>query len=121
MLEAGKKSRIYAGLQPGTDADDMRHALATGTVADRLASFHPKPGDGVFLQAGTVHALGDDVVVFEVQENSGGTNVVTLATCPLFSGRFCLPVAHGLSKARPAGWLLGGASSVTLWSGAGVS
>jgi mannose-6-phosphate isomerase len=42
-------------------------------VADRLASFTPKPGDGVFLPAGTVHALGGDVVVFEVQQNSDVT------------------------------------------------
>ena len=64
VLEAGKKSRIYAGLKPGTTADDLRRALANGTVAGDLAYFTPKPGDGVFLPAGTVHALGGDVVVF---------------------------------------------------------
>jgi mannose-6-phosphate isomerase len=41
-------------------------------VEDHLASFTPKPGDGVFMPAGTVHSLGD-VVVFEVQENSDVT------------------------------------------------
>ena len=73
MLEAGTKSRIYAGLKPGTTADDLRHALTNGTVADHLACFTPKPGDGVFLPAGTVHSLGGDVVVFEVQQNSDVT------------------------------------------------
>ena len=38
-----------------------------------LACFTPKPGDGVFLPAGTVHSLGGDVVVFEVQQNSDVT------------------------------------------------
>ena len=74
MLEAGPESRIYAGLNPDTrPEDDLRQALANRTVADCLASFTPRPGDGVFLQAGTVHALGGDVVVFEVQENSDVT------------------------------------------------
>jgi mannose-6-phosphate isomerase len=73
VLEAGKKSRIYAGLKPGTTADDLRRALANGTVAGDLAYFTPKPGDGVFLPAGTVHALGGDVVVFEIQEDSDVT------------------------------------------------
>ena len=41
-------------------------------MAEHLASFTPKPGDGVFIPAGTVHSLGD-VVVFEVQENSDVT------------------------------------------------
>ena len=72
VLEAGTKSRIYAGLKPATTADTLRQALANGTVADQLASFTPKPGDGIFIPAGTVHSLGD-VVVFEVQENSDVT------------------------------------------------
>lgn len=73
VLEAGPESRIYAGLKPNTTEDALRRALATGAVADRLAYFTPKPGDGIFIPAGTVHALGGDVVVFEVQQNSDVT------------------------------------------------
>ncbi len=72
VLEAGTKSRIYAGLKPATTTDTLQQALANGTVADYLASFTPKPGDGIFIPAGTVHSLGN-VVVFEVQENSDVT------------------------------------------------
>ncbi len=46
VLEAGTKSRIYAGLKPGTMADDLRRAIASGVVADNVASFIPKQGDG---------------------------------------------------------------------------
>jgi len=73
VLEAGPKSRIYAGLAPGTTEAGLRRALANGTVADQLASVNPKPGDAVFIPAGTVHSLGGDIVVFEVQENSDVT------------------------------------------------
>jgi mannose-6-phosphate isomerase len=73
VLEAGIKSRIYAGLKSGTTADNLRRALANGTVADYLACFHPKPGDAVFNPAGMVHSLGGGVVVFEVQQNSDVT------------------------------------------------
>lgn len=72
VLEAGKDSRIYAGLKPGTTKDSLQQALASGTVADCLASFTPKAGDTVLIPAGTVHSLGD-LVVFEVQENSDMT------------------------------------------------
>ena len=73
VLEAATQSRIYAGLKPGTTAVDLRQALANGTVADDLAWLTPKPGDAVFLPAGTVHSLGGDIVVFEVQQNSDTT------------------------------------------------
>jgi len=72
VLEAGPESRVYAGLKPATTADDLRGAIASRSLADHLASFKPKAGDGVFLQSRTVHSLGD-LVVFEVQENSDVT------------------------------------------------
>jgi mannose-6-phosphate isomerase len=72
VIEAGAKSRIYAGLKPGTTIDDLRRAVASGVVADNVASFVPQRGDGVLVPAGTVHSLGD-VVVFEIQENSDVT------------------------------------------------
>jgi mannose-6-phosphate isomerase len=73
VLEAGTNSRICAGLKPGTNAADLRQALANGGAADRLACFIPKPGDAIFLPAGTVHCLGGGMVVFEVQQNSDVT------------------------------------------------
>lgn len=73
VLDAGADSQIYAGLKPGTTAEDIRTSLSDGTVEDHLLSVTPKPGDGFFLPAGTVHALGSDVVVFEVQQNSDVT------------------------------------------------
>jgi mannose-6-phosphate isomerase len=72
VLEADQKGRIYAGLKPGVTAQDLR-ALTTRTADDRLASFKPEPGQGVLIEAGTVHSLGDGVMVFEVQENSDVT------------------------------------------------
>jgi mannose-6-phosphate isomerase len=72
VLETGKNSIIYAGLKPGTTEDKLRDSLNKQKVADDLASFKPKVGESVLIEAGTVHTLGD-AVVFEVQENSDVT------------------------------------------------
>ncbi len=72
VLQADAKSRIYAGLKPHTDADILRK-LDNDNVDDHLASFAPKVGQAVLIQSGTVHSLGDGVMVFEVQENSDTT------------------------------------------------
>ncbi len=72
VLEADAKSLIYAGLKPDTDAAVLK-GLDQKTVDDHLASFRPEVGQAVLIQAGTVHSLGDGVLVFEVQENSDTT------------------------------------------------
>lgn len=61
-------SKIYAGFAPGVTANDFRAALAAKTTPKTLHSFTPRPGDCVFLEAGTVHAIGRDLLVFEVQQ-----------------------------------------------------
>lgn len=72
VLETDKSSRIYAGLKPGTTEQNLRKAIQNNKVADRLHSFIPQAGDGVFIHSGTVHTLGGSLV-FEVQENSDVT------------------------------------------------
>src|ERR1035437_10474306 len=73
VIEAEKRSHIYAGLKSGTTAGNLRQSLDDGTIADYLVSIAPKPGDAVFIPGGTVHTLGEGVVVFEVQQNSDVT------------------------------------------------
>jgi mannose-6-phosphate isomerase len=73
VIEAEKGSHIYAGLRSGTTEGNLRQSLEDGTIADHLVSIAPKPGDSIFIPAGTVHTLGNDVVVFEVQQNSDVT------------------------------------------------
>jgi len=73
VIEAEKGSHIYAGLRSGTTAGSLRQSLDDGTIADQLVCIAPKAGDAVFIPAGTVHTLGDDVMVFEVQQNSDTT------------------------------------------------
>jgi mannose-6-phosphate isomerase len=72
VLEADPEARVYAGLKPGTTEADLR-GLTTTSADEHLACFNPKPGQGVMIEAGTVHSLGDGVMVFEVQENSDVT------------------------------------------------
>jgi len=73
VLDAAPGSKVYAGVQPGTTDGQLRGAIDAGTLAAALGQFQPRPGDGVFLPAGTLHALGAGVAVFEVQQNSDVT------------------------------------------------
>jgi len=63
-------SRLYAGFAEGVSAADFCAALAEKATPKTLHAFTPKPGDCVFLEAGTVHAIGADLLLFEVQQTS---------------------------------------------------
>jgi mannose-6-phosphate isomerase len=68
ILEADPDARVYAGLPPAATADTLRRAIARGAVEDVLYAHSPQPGDCYFLPAGTVHAIGGGLVLFEVQQ-----------------------------------------------------
>jgi mannose-6-phosphate isomerase len=63
-------SKIYSGLREGVTSGQFRSALRDKSTASLLHSFIPQPGDCVFLEAGTVHAIGANVLLFEVQQTS---------------------------------------------------
>jgi mannose-6-phosphate isomerase len=73
VVDAQPGSRVYAGLRPGVDEKRLRQALADGSVTSCLHHFEPKPGQCVFLPAGTVHAVGGGVLFAEVQQTSDAT------------------------------------------------
>jgi mannose-6-phosphate isomerase len=73
VLAAAPASRIYAGLLPGVEEKDLRKALREGAVGACLHQFSPRPGDCIFLPAGTVHAVGGGVLMAEVQQTSDAT------------------------------------------------
>jgi mannose-6-phosphate isomerase len=70
ILNAQPDSRIYAGLARGVTRADLLAALKGETVEETLHSFQPRPGDCVFLPAGTIHAIGGGLLLFEVQQTS---------------------------------------------------
>ena len=73
ILDAAPDSRICAGLKPGVDATALRDGLQTGHIEELLHLIPVKPGDCVFVPAGTVHALGPGILLAEIQQQSNLT------------------------------------------------
>ena len=64
---------IYAGLRPGTTAAQIEAAVASGKFEDLLVRHDAKVGDVFFIPGGLVHAIGDGVRLYEVQQSSDTT------------------------------------------------
>lgn len=73
VLAAQPGSKIYAGLKPGVDRQTLAQAIADGTCETCLHSFEPKVGDCIFIEAGTVHAIGAGLLIAELQQASDTT------------------------------------------------
>lgn len=73
VVHAEPGSRIYAGLRPGVRREAFAQALNEGRVEPLLHRFEPRPGDCIFIPAGTVHAIGAGVMVAEIQQMSDAT------------------------------------------------
>ncbi len=50
-----------------------RRGISAGLCAECLHHFEPQPGDCVFIEAGTVHALGAGLLIAEIQQASDTT------------------------------------------------
>ncbi len=73
VIQAEPGAKIYAGLKRGVTKSDLAKSLKSGQVEPLLHVMYPQAGDCVFIPAGTVHALGDGLLVAEIQQASDTT------------------------------------------------
>ena len=73
IADAGPGAELYVGLKPGVTRAAFEAKIADGTVADCFHRIPVKAGDTMFLPSGRVHAIGDRLVIFEIQQNSDTT------------------------------------------------
>lgn len=73
VIAAEPGSKIYAGLKQGVGRGELAKAVEAGECDRCLHAIEPQVGDCVFIPAGTVHALGDGLVIAEIQQASNTT------------------------------------------------
>jgi mannose-6-phosphate isomerase len=70
LLATAQGAEIMLGLRPGTDRERFAAAVRAGTTLEVIARQPASPGDTWFIPAGTVHALGPGIFLYEVQQAS---------------------------------------------------
>lgn len=73
ILEAEPGSKIYYGTNEKITKEAFRQAIEKQKVLEKLKQVEVHPGDVVFVEAGTIHAIGKGIVLCEVQQNSNIT------------------------------------------------
>ena len=70
ILDAADNAVLWCGLKDGIDEGDVRAALADDEMARVLNEIPVAAGDCIFIPAGTVHAIGEGILLAEVQQSS---------------------------------------------------
>ena len=73
IADAAPDASLYVGLKRGVTRADFEQKISDGSVADCFHRIPVKAGDTMFLPSGRVHAIGDGLVIFEIQQNSDTT------------------------------------------------
>src|SRR3989339_2279390 len=74
ILDCAPSSGIYLGIKQGVTRKRFENAIMNNEDISQLLNFYETHrGDFFFVPAGTVHAIGKDVLLCEIQQNSGIT------------------------------------------------
>ena len=73
VVDAVPGAQIAYGLAEALDAKSFRKVIETGRVREALQYVNVAPGDFISVPAGTLHALGPGVLVYELQQTSDTT------------------------------------------------
>ncbi|HEX8503071.1 MAG TPA: type I phosphomannose isomerase catalytic subunit [Pyrinomonadaceae bacterium] len=121
FLEVEPGATIYAGVRAGTSKAELESAIREGRVLEVAERLEVGAGQTVFIPAGTLHALGPGMLLYELQQSSDTTFRVYDWGRPASAGRK-LHVEESIevtdprkgADVRPAAALAGTAANAAL-------
>jgi len=73
FLETSPDARILAGVKPLVGGDELAAAIREGRILDVAAEVPVQAGQAMLIPAGTIHALGPGLLLYEIQQSSDTT------------------------------------------------
>lgn len=73
VFQADPDAVLYCGLEPGVTPERFLAGVKDNTLDRLVRRFPARAGMSIFVNAGTVHAIGAGLVIAEIQQNSNLT------------------------------------------------
>ncbi len=97
ILDCDEGAYIYYGFKSRVTKEELTHCTEQNTVTDILNKVYVKKGDCFFIEAGTVHAIGAGIVLYEIQQNSDVTyRIYDYDRCDKFGNKRELHIQRAL-------------------------
>ena len=73
ILDAEPGAFLYYGFRRELSLEEFEERIRNNTLLEVLHKLYVKRGDSVFIEAGTLHAIGKGILLAEIQQNSNVT------------------------------------------------
>lgn len=73
VMDCQKGAFLYYGFCEDISKDELEYRIANDTLTEVLNKIYVQKGDILFIEAGTIHAIGKDILIAEIQQNSNVT------------------------------------------------
>ena len=73
VVSATEDAYIYYGLKEKISKDELKYRIEKHLLKDILSKVPVKAGDAFFVPTGMIHAIGDGIIMCEIQQNSDAT------------------------------------------------
>ncbi|NLK21243.1 MAG: class I mannose-6-phosphate isomerase [Epulopiscium sp.] len=73
VLDSVPGAQLVYGLKPGVTKEEFEKRIKDGTLEEILNFVDANKGDVFFIPAGTLHAIGEGLLIAEIQQNSDTT------------------------------------------------
>ncbi len=73
VLDCKPNAKLYYGFERHITKEEFAARIADNTLTDVLKAVPVKKGDVFFIPAGTIHAIGEGMLIAEIQQNSNTT------------------------------------------------
>ena len=73
VLDAEPGAFLYQGFKKAISKEEYRERIENNTLLEVLNKVEVHKGDTVFIESGTLHAIGKGIMVAEIQQNSNVT------------------------------------------------
>lgn len=87
ILKATADAQLIAGIKPGTSAQTLTNTIGRREILELVKYHKVREADTVFMPAGTIHAIGPGLLIYEVQQTSDLTYRVYDWDRPQVNGR----------------------------------
>jgi mannose-6-phosphate isomerase len=87
FLEAEPSAQILAGVKPGVQPAELAAAIRSGRILDVATRVDVRGGDALLIPAGTLHAIGPGLLLYEIQQASDTTYRAYDWERPMSAGR----------------------------------